>query len=98
MNTIRYRFLVAVLFAPAVFGQTATLRGQVADESGAVIPGARVELSGSTGPASTAISDATGSYVFTGVAPGDYTVLASAPRLTQAQPAEIRLKGGSQVL
>ncbi len=37
------------LYALSLFAQTATLRGQVNDESGAVIPGAKVSLAGPSG-------------------------------------------------
>src|SRR5436305_3750040 len=95
---IRSLFLLAVLAGPGLFAQTAALRGQVADESGAVIPGATVTLSGSSGPVRTAIADARGSYTFAGVPPGSYSVRASAPQLTQMQPANVTLKPGTQVL
>jgi hypothetical protein len=81
-----------------MLAQTATLRGQVADESGAVIPGARVTLSGESGKTRTTAADERGSYLFAGVAPGDYSLQASAPQLTQAQPAKITLKAGTQAL
>lgn len=94
---IPYLFL-AVLVAPGLFAQTATLRGQVVDESGAVIPGATVTLSGSPGSARTATTDGKGSYSFTGVPPGIYSVQASAPNLAQAQPTKVTLKPGPQVV
>ncbi len=91
-------FAVCVLTAPSLFAQTATLRGQVADESGAVIPGAKVILSGTRTPPRTAVADDRGSYIFAGVPVGTYSVEASAPQLTQPQPANIDLKPGSQTL
>ncbi len=98
MKMIRYLFVLAVLGAPGLFAQTATLRGQVADESGAVVPGATVFLTGSAAPVRTAIADERGSYSFAGIPPGTYSVLASAPQLTQTQTTNITLKPGSQVL
>ena len=98
MKMIRYLFVLAVLGAPGLFAQTATLRGQVADESGAVVPGATVSLTGSAAPVRTAIADERGSYSFAGIPPGTYSVLASAPQLTQTQTTNITLKPGSQVL
>jgi hypothetical protein len=94
----RYLLILALLSAPGLFAQTATLHGQVTDESSAVVPGARVELRGSSGPVKATTADQTGAYAFAGIAPGDYTVRASAPQLAQAQPASITLKPGSQVL
>jgi hypothetical protein len=98
MKFILYFFLYVVLVAPGVFAQTATLRGQVADESGAVIPGAKVALSGSAEPVRTTLADERGLYSFTGVPPGTYSVQASAPQLTQTQTTNVTLKPGSQVL
>ena len=94
---VLYAPLFTVLFSQLLFAQTATLRGQVADESGAVIPGARVVLNGPAGTKRTT-ADNTGSYTFAGLTPGDYTVQASAPELSQAQPAKLTLHTGSQSL
>src|SRR5215471_6901546 len=94
----RYSFLLTILVSPAVFAQTATLRGQVADESGALVPGAGVRLSGAAGFVRTTVADTTGSYAFASVPAGNYSVQASAPQLNQPQPAQITLKAGVQVL
>ena len=89
------RALAAVVVAslPA-FAQTATLRGVVSDESGAVVPAARVTLVGASGPARTAIAAADGSYSFANLAPGAYSLEIAAPDLQLAQPARITLKPG----
>src|ERR1017187_1837153 len=65
---------------------------------GGLVPGAKVPLSGPAGAVKTTTADKTGSYTFAAVPPGSYTVLASAPRLAQAAPAEVSLKAGLQVL
>lgn len=90
--------LICLLAAHGLCAQTAILRGQVTDESGAVVPGAKVSLTGAPGGSKSTAADATGAYAFAGLTPGDYTVLASAPDLSQAQPARIALKAGSQTL
>ncbi|MBZ5723922.1 MAG: carboxypeptidase-like regulatory domain-containing protein [Acidobacteriia bacterium] len=95
---IRHLCLLALLAAPATFAQTAALRGQVTDESGAVIPGARVALTGAAGPVRNTIADERGTYSFAGVPPGEYSVRTSAPHLRQTQPAKVTLKSGLQVL
>jgi hypothetical protein len=90
--------LVSVLSLP-VLAQTATLRGQVTDESGAVVPGATVTLAGPAGLSKTttaAVND--GSYSFTDLPSGGYTIQASAPSLILRQPAKISLKAGMQTL
>jgi Carboxypeptidase regulatory-like domain len=81
-----------------VFAQTATLHGQVTDESGAIIPGATVTLTGPSGLVKTLTTGSDGSYSFVGLVPGNYKVLAAAPDLAMAQPAQIALTGGVQSL
>ena len=84
--------LTFLLLVPSsLFAQTAGVRGQVADESGAIIPNAKVVLSGPSGIAKTTMTDLTGTYSFTGLAPGNYALQASAPDLVQAQPAKTTL-------
>ena len=55
---------------------TGTLRGTVADASGAVLPGATVELTGAAGT-QTAVADANGQYRFPALTPGVYTLKAT---------------------
>jgi hypothetical protein len=90
--------LVALVLATGAFAQTATLRGQVADDSGALVPGAKVTLNGPDGLLKVATSDNQGSYVFTGLATGDYQVTAAAPDLTTLQPVPVSLHPGVQSL
>ena len=78
--------------------QTASLRGQITDESGAVIPGATVTLNGPSGTVKTTTSGSDGAYSFTALAPGSYTVKAAAPDLALAQPAKVTLGAGGQTL
>ncbi len=84
--------LISLLAAAAGFAQTATLGGQVADESGAVIPGAKITIG-----AKIATADDHGMYSLTGLAPGSYSVTAAAPDLAM-QPVKIVLKAGAQTL
>lgn len=92
-----YSLVIGFLFSQFLFAQTATLRGQVTDESGAVIPRAKVTLNGSSGAVKSTVADNNGSYTFAGVTPGDYTVRASAPELSLV-PAKVTLRAGSQSL
>ncbi|MFL6448484.1 MAG: carboxypeptidase-like regulatory domain-containing protein [Bryobacteraceae bacterium] len=87
-----------LLFVSAVaWGQTASLRGQVVDQSGAVIPKAAVTLNGPSGLVKTTTTAENGSYSFQGLPPGEYTVQAAAPKLEQ-EPVPIVLKPGTQIL
>ena len=58
--------ILALGLTPSLFAQTATLRGQVADDSGALVPGAKVTLTGPNALVKTATSDDKGAYVFAG--------------------------------
>lgn len=91
--------LVAVLAACLpLCAQTATLRGQITDESGAVVPGAAVTLHGPANLTRATTSGSDGSYSFAGLPPGDYMVRVAAPDLVQAQPARIGLRSGAATL
>jgi Carboxypeptidase regulatory-like domain len=92
------RLLCFLLPASYLFAQTATLRGVVTDESGALVPSAKVLLTGPGSQTRSATSDGSGTYSFTGLPPGSYTVQASAPQLAQTQPGKIALKSGVQTL
>ena len=81
-----------------MFAQTATLRGQVTDESGAIVPGANVTLAAPAGFSKVITAANDGSYAFANLQPGDYTVQASAPSLILLRPATISLKAGIQTL
>src|SRR2546425_320039 len=98
MKLVSCCLLVVLSFSAPMFAQMATLRGQVTDQSGALVPGARVTLNGPSGLVKTASAANDGSYSFGDLAPGAYTVQASAPDLTIPQPAKIVLKSGVQIL
>jgi hypothetical protein len=77
---------------PAASGATttgpATIRGKVADPTGALIPGVSITVSNSKGQTvATGTADAAGSYELHGVGPGTYAVTATfqgfAPFVTQ---------------
>jgi hypothetical protein len=91
-------FHIFLLAALPLQAQTATLRGRVTDESGAIVVGAKVTLSGRSGIIKSGTSGNDGSYSFAGLSPGDYLVHASAPDLALPQPARIRLNAGSETL
>src|SRR5438874_337209 len=88
--------IVVFFSSSALFGQTASLRGVVTDESGAIVPGATVTLTGNTRSANTTVSGSDGSYSIT-VTPGDYTLQASAPDLKSGL-IKVGIRPGSQVL
>ena len=86
------------LFLPQLAAQTASLRGQVTDETGAIVPGAKVSLNGPNRQSKTTTAAPSGAYSFTGLAPGSYSVTASAPGLELAAPSTIQLDSSAQTL
>jgi hypothetical protein len=84
--------LLLTLLPPAVRAQAAaTVHGAVTDESGAVIPGAKVTVSNTAGPVKSATAADDGNYSISGLQPGKYTVQATSPGLQQAQPFALDL-------
>jgi len=79
--------LLSTICTHTAMGQTAsgTLRGQVSDPSGAVIPGATVSATPATGETKTAQTDGQGRYELSGLVPGRYTVTAGAKGFTAFQ-------------
>jgi Carboxypeptidase regulatory-like domain len=90
LNRLLVFCLMTVLFftgpvsSPHVLAQTpavkaaGSLRGQVADPSGAVIPQAMLTVTSDKGVTYTGTSDPTGQYTITGLPAGQYTVTAQA--------------------
>jgi Carboxypeptidase regulatory-like domain len=81
MNMMRFSRLVIaalclLLASTAQAQQTGSITGSVSDTSGAVLPGVVVSVSGANliGGAQTYTTDATGTYRFDRLPPGDYNV------------------------
>jgi hypothetical protein len=90
--------LALLIVSHSAFAQTVSLRGQVIDQNGAVIPKAKVTLNGPSGLVKTTTTDDRGGYVFAELPPGEYSVTASAPSLTLMEPAKLSLQSGGQTL
>ena len=90
--------LLLFLFAITAPGwaQTGTLRGSVTDESGAIVPRAKITATGAKAFAVTA--DNAGSYSVANLPKGDYTVNAAAPSLALRTPVKVTVGPGSQTL
>ena len=97
MKVTHLLLFVLCVSSPAL-AQTASLRGQVTDQSGAVLPAAKVTLKGPSELVKTTTADDSGRYSVAGLPAGDYTVRASAPDLTLQEPSKITLKSGVQTL
>jgi hypothetical protein len=86
--------LLAALVAPAqVFAQTAALSGQVQDPSGAVVPSAAVSLTHDTSTVQTK-SGSDGRYSFRSLAPGSYSVTATAKGFASLTVSVVTLTAG----
>ena len=90
--------LLLTLIVPALYAQpTAILHGVVTDESGAIIPGAKVTVSNAAGPVKSATVTDDGNYSIPGLQPGKYTVQATSPGLQQIQPATVDLSASTNL-
>ncbi len=89
-------FIAIIFLAVIGIAQNTTLRGQVIDELGAVIPNAEITLVDKDGKQRTAKSNTTGEFSIPNVSPGTYTVT-SAFKGFQAQvesDVKIPVQGG----
>src|SRR5947209_5715375 len=84
--------------ARSVSAQTATIEGRVFDQSGAVVPGAGLTLSQQNRLIEQSAAGKDGAFSFRGIPVGSYTLVATAPRLEQSQPLELRLGPGLRVV
>ncbi|MBI3262113.1 MAG: TonB-dependent receptor [Acidobacteria bacterium] len=75
-------------------GRAETVRGRVIDATGGALPGAAVTLTDATGNAETVATDATGTYVFSRLAPGRYTVHAFFTGFAPYANTEVRITAG----
>src|SRR5277367_6052362 len=83
-------FLALVILCSAVaFAQTGSIKGAITDESGALVPGAKVTASTPSGVVKATTSGNDGSYVLSGLPAGKYNVQAASPGLAQIQPASV---------
>jgi hypothetical protein len=71
-----------------------TLRGRITDPSGAVIPHATVAATSADGKSVTATTNSQGVYEFKGLAPGDYTVTATAKGFAVDQEEAVKVITG----
>src|SRR5712692_5813464 len=88
----------ALLVAPSIFAQTtATITGDVSDQSGAVVPRAQIIITNlDTGQSRTVIANDTGRYYAPAMNPGRYKVSASAQGFERAVQSGITLTVGSE--
>jgi hypothetical protein len=83
--------LILALAASLAAAQQArgTLRGLISDELGAAIVGANVTLTDASGAQKKTTTNGEGVYTFAGIAPGKYTLQASAPGFAPSENKEV---------
>src|ERR1700676_603235 len=86
-------FSVAVLFGQPGSG---IVRGVITDESGALVPGAKITVSNDSGPVKSVTAGGDANYSVTGLPPGKYVVQAASPGLVQPQLSTVDVSGGLQ--
>ena len=96
MKVVRILLILICMVSP-LGAQTASLHGQVTDQSGASVADAIVTLRGAAGFVASAVAGKNGAYSFADLQPGKYALDASAPNLGLKQPLEISLTSGSQI-
>src|SRR5271154_6903312 len=84
--------IFALLVSSLLQAQTASLRGTVTDPSGALVPGALIQLRG-PGPEQRATSDDKGQYSFISLQPGKYTMRVIAKGFTVSQKQGYEITG-----
>ena len=88
--------LVIGLLPSLSFGQTSgTLRGQIFDQQNAVIVGATVEAADAAGKTKTAISNNQGEFTLSGLAPGVFTIHATANGFAAYDKPDVEIKAGA---
>ena len=70
--------VLGITIVPALYGQAASLNGVISDATGAVVPGAEIDvMNDENGLQRSAVSDGGGRYAFAQLPPGTYTVVAT---------------------
>src|SRR2546425_734589 len=97
MTNKLFSLLIAVFFC-AVTAQaqvTGTIKGQVVDPQGAVIPGATLTLrSPEVQGRKTVVTDAEGNYVFLGLPPGIYQLEVKQTGFQTIAQSDVNLRAG----
>lgn len=90
--------LALTVATPSLRSQSASLSGVVTDATGAVIPGAEVELTNDgNGLQRTSSSDGGGRFVFAQLPPGTYTVVTASPGFEDVVTPGVALRVNTNV-
>ena len=83
---------------PALAQATGTLRGQVTDPSGAVVVSATVSVTSATGQTSSTTTNKQGTYELKNLAPGKYSLTATAQGFSAYQLTDVNVPAAVQQL
>jgi outer membrane receptor protein involved in Fe transport len=90
--------LVAAVVMPAAAQETrGSIEGFIKDSSGAVLPGASVEVKNKAGQSASTTTDATGFYRFPALPVGNYTITVSLAGFTTVERPDVLLTIGQQL-
>ena len=89
--------LLLLVILPGM-AQNLMLQGQVSDETGAVIPNAKILLEDPSGVVRSVQSASDGRYSFSGLPPNDYVLNATAPQLGLKAPLRVTVRSSSQTV
>jgi len=98
-SRILFVAVVLLLLSSAAFGQqlTGSLQGTVNDQTGAVIPDAKIELANdASGDVRRAVSNGEGRFAITAVPPGSYTLTVTAASFSTWQLKGIAINQGDE--
>lgn len=94
LHTFILIFLALALLCSASAQSVGSLKGQVTDPSGAVIVSATITVKSASGQTFTAVSNAQGTYELKGLAPGLYSLTATAKGFTVYQLTDVDVPAG----
>ena len=90
-------FIFTLIITAVAFAQaTGSLRGQVVDPNGAVVPNATVVATNGKGVEKTVVSNAQGEYTITGLPAGVYTVRTTAATFAPYENTEVTIEAGKR--
>jgi hypothetical protein len=97
MGRVCWFCISAVLFTGSLFAQQPTenrLRGRVTDETGGSLPGVTVELRSEGATPVETVTDVSGQYSFSGVAPGKYQVAFTLINFASILRRDVKMSSG----
>ena len=97
MPALKFTSLVLLIVLPGM-AQNLMLRGQVSDETGAVVPKAKILLQDPSGVVRSVEAASDGRFSFSMLSPNDYTINATAPQLALKEPVRVTLRSSSQTV